>query len=82
MDANKIQPLAELGATEGAKLVPGIAAFSVYGLTLEKWALLLPVLYYVCLLLDLVFRRWIWPLAVLLRDRNKPAPEVLPDDVD
>lgn len=81
MDADKIQPIAELGATEGAKLVPGLAAFSVYGLTLEKWALLLPVLYYLCLLLDLVLRRWVLPLAALLRERNKPA-EVLPDDAD
>lgn len=81
MDADKIQPIAELGATEGAKLVPGVAAFSVYGLTLEKWALLLPVLYYAALLLDLVVRRWVLPLLKLRRARSLPA-EVLPDDAD
>lgn len=81
MDADKIQPIAELGATEGAKLVPGVAAFSVYGLTLEKWALLLPVMYYAALLLDLVVRRWVLPLLKLRQARNVPA-EVLPDDAD
>lgn len=81
MDADKIQPLAELGATEGAKLLPAGTAFVFYGLTLERWALLLPVLYYACLLLDLVLRRWVLPLLKLRRVRSVPA-EVLPDDAD
>lgn len=73
MDANKLQPLAELGAVEGAKLLPGAAGFAIYGVTLQTWALLIPVLYYLVLLVDLVGRRWIAPLVKLLRERVKPA---------
>lgn len=73
MDANKLQPLAELGAVEGAKLIPGATGFMIYGVTLQTWALAIPVLYYLALLIDLVGRRWIAPLVKLLRERGKPA---------
>lgn len=73
MDANKLQPLAELGAVEGAKLIPGATGFMIYGVTLQTWALLIPVLYYLVLLVDLVGRRWIVPLLKMLRARGQPA---------
>ncbi|MCE0871038.1 hypothetical protein [Pseudomonas alloputida] len=73
MDANKLQPLAELGAIEGAKLVPPAAAFTIYGVTLQTWALALPAIYYGVLVLDLVVRRWLVPLYKAIRDRNKAA---------
>lgn len=73
MDANKLQSLAELGAVEGAKMLPPAAAFTVYGVTLQTWALAIPVLYYLALLLDLIGRRWVVPLFKALRDRSKPA---------
>lgn len=79
--ANNLQPLAELGAVEGAKLLPGAGGFLLYGVTLQTWALLIPVLYYLALLVDLVARRWVIPLFKVLRERRK-AGEVVRDDVD
>jgi len=73
MDANKLQSLAELGATEGAKMLPPAAAFTIYGVTLQTWALAVPAIYYLALLLDLVGRRWVVPLFKAIRDRNKTA---------
>lgn len=73
MDANKLQPLAELGAVEGAKLIPGATGFALYGMTLQTWALLIPVLYYLALLVDLVGRRWVVPLIKMLRARGQPV---------
>lgn len=78
MDAKS---LAELGVTEGAKMLPPAAAFTIYGVTLQTWALAVPVIYYLALLLDLVGRRWVVPLFRALRDRNKPA-QGAPDDAD
>lgn len=78
---SKLQPLAEFGAIEGAKLLPPAAGFMIYGVTLQTWALLIPVLYYLALLADLVGRRWVVPLIKMMRDRNKPA-EGVTDDVD
>lgn len=79
--ANNLQPLAELGAVEGAKLIPGAAGFMLYGVTLQTWALLIPVLYYLVLLVDLVGRRWVFPLVKMLRSRGSPA-EGASDDAD
>jgi len=79
--ANNLQPLAELGAVEGAKLLPGAAGFMLYGVTLQTWALMIPVLYYLALLVDLVGRRWVFPLIKMLRTRGKPA-EGACDDAD
>ncbi|NPZ19529.1 hypothetical protein DZ956_022400 [Pseudomonas aeruginosa] len=79
MDANKLQPLAELGAVEGAKLIPGATGFAIYGVTLQTWALLIPVIYYLVLLVDLVARRWIVPLIKFLRTRGKTV-EAASDD--
>lgn len=71
MDANKLQPLAELAAVEGAKLAPPAAIFTIYGMTLQTWALALPAAYYGALFLDLVVRRWVLPLWRAFRDRKK-----------
>ncbi|HIH4679485.1 TPA: hypothetical protein ACYSGT_006182 [Pseudomonas aeruginosa] len=79
--ANNLQPLAELGAVEGAKLIPGAAGFMLYGVTLQTWALAIPVLYYLALLVDLVGRRWIFPLIKMLRARGKPCEGAV-DDAD
>jgi hypothetical protein len=79
--ANNLQPLAELGAVEGAKLLPGAAGFMLYGVTLQTWALMIPVLYYLALLVDLVGRRWVFPLIKMLRARGKPAEGAV-DDAD
>lgn len=81
MDANKLQSLAELGAVEGAKMLPPAAAFTIYGVTLQTWALAIPVIYYLALLLDLVGRRWVAPLVKVLRERNKAAGSAA-DDAD
>lgn len=79
--ANNLQPLAELGAVEGAKMLPGAAGFMLYGATLQTWALLIPATYYLALLLDLVGRRWLFPLVKMLRARGKTA-EGESDDAD
>jgi hypothetical protein len=79
MDANKLQPLAEFGAIEGAKLIPPATGFMIYGVTLQTWALLIPVIYYLVLLVDLVGRRWVVPLIKMMRERSK-ANEVARDD--
>ncbi|MNN86535.1 hypothetical protein D3C81_2039630 [compost metagenome] len=42
-------------------------------MTLQTWALAVPVIYYLALLLDLVGRRWVVPLFKAIRDRKKTA---------
>lgn len=71
--------LVEIGAVEGAKMLPPAAAFTIYGVTLQTWALAIPVLYYLALLLDLIGRRWVVPLWKALRERNKPAGSAADD---
>jgi hypothetical protein len=66
MGANNLQPIAELGAVEGVKLIPGATGFAIYGVTLQTWALLIPATYYLVLLVDLVGRRWVVPLIKIL----------------
>lgn len=56
---------------EGAKALPPLSALAFYGMTLEKWLLLLPALYYLALLVDLVFRRWVFPLCRIWAARRK-----------
>lgn len=73
MDAHKLQPMADAVAVEGAKLVPPAIPLAFYGLTLEKWLLVLPALYYAALLADLVARRWVVPLFRLWMDRCKES---------
>jgi TRAP-type C4-dicarboxylate transport system permease large subunit len=71
MDANKLHPLADVATIEVAKLLPPAIPFAIYGLTLEKWLLILPALYYAALLIDLVARRWLVPLWRLWASRRK-----------
>ena len=73
--------LVEIGAVEGAKMLPPAAAFTIYGVTLQTWALAIPILYYLALLLDLIGRRWVVPLWKALRDRHKPVGSAV-DDAD
>lgn len=70
MGAEKLQPVADAVVLEGAKLVPPVGALAFYGLTLEKWVLVLPAIYYLALLLDLVVRRWLLPLVRHVRSRR------------
>lgn len=71
MDAHKLQPLADAATLEAAKLLPPAIPVAIYGLTLEKWLLVLPTLYYAALLTDLVVRRWLVPLCRLWLARRK-----------
>lgn len=73
MGAEKLQPVADAVALEGAKLLPPVGAMAFYGLTLEKWVLVLPALYYLALLLDLVVRRWLMPLIRNVRAHRAEA---------
>jgi hypothetical protein len=83
MGADKFQPVADVVALEGAKLLPPVSAWAFYGLTLEKWVLVLPALYYLVLLVDLVARRWLVPLVRSLRSRSASAPSCgVNDDAD
>lgn len=71
MDAHKLQPLADVATLEGVKLLPPAIPLAFYGLTLEKWLLVLPALYYFVLLVDLVARHWVVPLCRFWIARRK-----------
>lgn len=71
MDAHKLQPMADVATAEGLKLLPPVIPIAFYGITLEKWVLVLPVLYYFVLLVDLVARRWVVPLCRFWIARRK-----------
>jgi TRAP-type C4-dicarboxylate transport system permease large subunit len=71
MDAHKLHPMADAAALEVAKVLPPAIPVVIYGLTLEKWLLVLPALYYFALLVDLVARRWVVPLWRIWLERRK-----------
>jgi hypothetical protein len=71
MDAHKLHPLADVASVEVVKLLPPAIPFAIYGLTLEKWLLVLLALYYAALLVDLIARRWVLPLCRLWIARRK-----------
>lgn len=75
MDAEKFMPLTEVAKLEAMKVAPLTGSLAFYGLTLQQWTIVFAFLYGGCLLLDLIVRRWAWPLIKLVMERRRETKQ-------
>lgn len=73
MDASPMATLAEIGKAEAVKAAPFAGTLLVYGMTLQQWTLVFGCLYAAGMFADLVVRRWLIPLAKLIKQRRAEA---------
>ena len=73
MDAEKFIPLTEVAKLEAIKVAPFAGSLAIYGVTLKDWAAIFGFLYGAGMLLDLIVRRWGWPLLKLVIARRREA---------